>query len=56
MNSHPTAACPVANGLYWAWVHVAEKWDYKFKVYQDAKAEYQLHLIECETCREAIDG
>ena len=54
--SHPTAACLEANGLYWKWVHVAEKWDCKYKVFQDAKAEYQLHLIECETCREGIDA
>ena len=56
MTSHPTAACQTANALYWKWVCVAEEWDYKFKVYQDAKAEYTLHLTDCMTCREAIDG
>ena len=50
MTSHPTAACPVANALYWKWVRVAEKWDHKFKVFQDAKAEYTLHLTECDKC------
>ena len=55
MYSHPTAACPVANALYWKWVHVAEKWDHKFKVFQDAKAEYDLHLTKCKTCREVLE-
>ena len=56
MISHPTAACPVANALYWKWVHVAEKFKRGYQPFEDAKAEYDLHLTKCKTCREAIDG
>jgi len=54
--SHPTAACPVANALYWKWVHVAEEFKRGYQPFEDAKAEYQIHISCCMTCREAIDG
>jgi len=51
--SHPVAICQEANALYWAWVRVPNEKIYR-KEFQDAKARYQLHLWNCQRCREGI--
>ncbi len=53
--SHPAASCQTANGLYWEWVKVPDEKIYRNE-FQDAKARYQLHLWECDTCREGLDA
>ena len=52
---HPAAKCQVANKLYWQWVRVPDEPIYR-KEFQDAKARYQLHLSECEVCRELLNA
>jgi len=47
--------CPIANKLYWQWVHVPEDLIYRVD-FQDAKARYQLHLWDCAVCREVLDA
>jgi hypothetical protein len=53
--SHPAASCRTANKLYWQWAHMTEELPLKHHDCQDAKARYQLHLWDCDVCRENID-
>ena len=50
MTSHPVASCETANGLYWRWAHLTEVLPQYHHDCQDAKAEYMLHLWECDKC------